>query len=651
MNYLLRPLAIWCLAVVYLSVVPHTARAETTLISDPFTTAGALNGRVPAVTLGGAAWTALTGTGAPTAAGGTLAMKQINQTDSIDLGANYIATHPGVYTMSLDVTMPAGTSGEYVGIGFVVNPVATSPLSYSLSSPGRNPNGGTNGGTPWMLLQQAGGARVYSHDSTYIYYSNNSYPAGFPSGTTHHLKLVLDTSLPQWVLTAYIDAVALDMNSANSSISYTFATNPTAIRYVAISAATGPDTATLDNFTLTYEPRVTPPVLPSDTLVDSVGVGLHTWSGRYGPISTPQILSKLTGAGIRHARDWLAIDKPIGTSAWQQIGAAGVGMDFVITPNWGTIPQRLAYLKNNNLVPYTEFIEDPNEPNSGTNWAPATVTFCTDLATAFGNDPVTTNIPILAPALAQNATVAADHVTLGDISSLVDFGNTHPYPGGAMPTANLVNEMPREAANVANKPQIVTETGYHNAVTTTSGFNPASETATSLYLPRLFFEYLQMGVKRTYWFDLLDNYSDADVAAGITHDYEAHFGLIRSADNYAEKPAYAALKNLITIMKDPGTTFTPAAPSYSITGSSDLKSSLFQKRDGTYRLAIWRNVSVYNSSRVDVVPPNVTVTVAFTSPKTVKTYFPTTAATVANTYTNVYSVQIPLSGQVAILQF
>lgn len=414
---------------------------------------------------------------------------------------------------------------------------------------------------------------------------------------------------------------------------------------VSYSGGTGND------LVLTVVPNNAIPVFQSDYFVDSIGVGIHAWVGR-GSGNAIIIKDKLVNAGVRNVRDWLAIDKPHGTVAWQLLRDNGIRICFTLTPNWGGIAAMKQHLISNDLVDCVEYLEGPNEPNSGSNWSPSTIAFCLDLFNRFKSDPITADIPILVPALALRAAdMTPDHNALGDLSAYVDFGNSHPYPGGGKPMTNLLNEMTLSQINVGSKPMVVTETGYHNALSTTNGHNPASEAATALYLPRLYLEYFSKGVVRTYWFDLLDNFTEAEAAAKGYPDIEAHFGLVRY--DFSDKPAYNALKNLISIMKDPGARFVPTPVSYTISGSADVKSLLFQRRDGKYQLAIWRDVSVWNNStRVDIVPPSATITVTFPGPRSqVNVFFPTTSSNIANTYNNVTSVQIPLQGQVAILRF
>src|SRR5437588_97453 len=79
-------------------------------------------------------------------------------------------------------------------------------------------------------------------------------------------------------------------------------------------------------------------------------------------------------------------------------------------------------------------------------------------------------VPVYGPSLVQSTSYSA----AGDLSGSLDCGNLHPYPGGALPTAVLFTDLTLEKLVAGNKPVCVTESGYHNATSTTDGHLPAS---------------------------------------------------------------------------------------------------------------------------------------------------------------------------------
>jgi hypothetical protein len=99
------------------------------------------------------------------------------------------------------------------------------------------------------------------------------------TGSTHNIKLQLDTSTPSWTLNASIDGTAVDLNgSSNTGTAYTYAagSNPTASHYVGIATAQNSGqvgtVGTIDNFVLTGP--VPAPEPGTVGLLGLAGVGL-----------------------------------------------------------------------------------------------------------------------------------------------------------------------------------------------------------------------------------------------------------------------------------------------------------------------------------------------------------------------------------------
>jgi len=239
-------------AVAGVSLFAQAARSQT-LYLDQFSTSGSLNGTKPNTSFNNATWTALGGVAGPSSNGSVLSVPTtVAQTNTLDLGSNYFSTHAGVYTLSMDVNIPAGSGSPWLALGFVTNPVTGGTLSSTASNSGLNPNGGTNGGSPWMLDRQNGQVNVYGGNGTNSNFLSSSVGA-FPGGTTYTMKLVLDTSVANWTLDAYMGSTQLDLNGASAGNTRTFTTNPTDIRYVGFSFSPSGGsigTITADNFSL-----------------------------------------------------------------------------------------------------------------------------------------------------------------------------------------------------------------------------------------------------------------------------------------------------------------------------------------------------------------------------------------------------------------
>ncbi|MBC8127412.1 MAG: hypothetical protein H8M99_09770, partial [Gloeobacteraceae cyanobacterium ES-bin-144] len=183
---------------------------------------------------------------------------------------------------------------------------------------------------------------------------------------------------------------------------------------------------------------------------------------------------------------------------------------------------------------------------------------------------------------------------LGDIGAWCDFSNIHPYPGGSEPETgpglgtDLGTGIKVAHALAAERPIIITETGYHSASENGNGHVAVSEHAAGIYLPRVFLHNFRSGIVRSYWYELLNSRLSET-------DKEANFGLYRN-DGITIKPAGLAMKNLIALLSDPGPPFRTGVLDYSLSDSM-AQSVLFQKRNGEFWLALWLNSSLADSHR------------------------------------------------------
>ncbi|MEP7086817.1 MAG: hypothetical protein ABI884_05740, partial [Gemmatimonadota bacterium] len=213
---------------------------------------------------------------------------------------------------------------------------------------------------------------------------------------------------------------------------------------------------------------------------------------------------------------------------------------------------------------------------------------------------------------------------IGDISGSMDAGNLHPYPNGTIPSSALVSTQNNSSVlNAAHKSWWVTETGYYTSPNATTGvYQPGvSETAQGKYVPRLYLDYFNAGIVHTSVYEIIDEHVSLA-------DAEANYGLMHN--DGSPKPAYTAMKNMLTLLADPGSAFTPTTSlSYTLAGTTGtIRQSLFQKRDGRFYLVLWNDVVVYNTSgKSDISNATVAVTVQFAvQPRSISRYQPLTSA-------------------------
>ena len=251
-----------------------------------------------------------------------------------------------------------------------------------------------------------------------------------------------------------------------------------------------------------------------------------------------------------------------------------------------------------------ELVEGPNEPDlrNVRDWG-ALLTRC------FANLRLNRALPVpfVAPAMGN----AFDTPKLGNISQFVDIGAIHRYFSGFNPETTgfwksnacgtwgamsfYICEARINAGPTA--PLYITETGY-------TTFGEVDETTAGKYISRVLLFDSLAGIVRTYVYELHDDGTD-------TTNSEDGYGLFRY--DGTPKPAFDAVRNEIALLSDPGPSFSPKALAYSVTGPADLRHELFQKRDGTYVLAMWRAARSWNPNtfrEIPVAPGAVTVTFA-----------------------------------------
>lgn len=361
---------------------------------------------------------------------------------------------------------------------------------------------------------------------------------------------------------------------------------------------------------------------PADHLVEAFGVGTHLGYLDTAYADVDRVVAALTRLGVRHVRDNLSSFKPQLYAAMEKVADAGIGFNLVMgRPNDWDTPENLVQTLATELRPgVVESIEGANEWNisrfRGPDWVGELRRHQRALYAAAKAEPATAHLPVLAPALGMRT----GFEELGDLGDAADIGNAHIYPGGQLPSTYLPYLLHTQRVVVPDAPVYVTESGYHNAMATPQDHAPTTESAAGIYLPRLLLEHFAAGTERLYVYELLDERPDPDKT-----NREMHFGLLR--DDFTPKPAYDALRRLLALADDPGPSFTPGSLSYRVAQApADLRQVLLQRRDGTFVLVMWRDVSVYDRvARRDRAVAPARVRVELAAPATVRVHRPSLA--------------------------
>lgn len=393
---------------------------------------------------------------------------------------------------------------------------------------------------------------------------------------------------------------------------------------------------------------------------DSVGVCTHPTYFNTVHNREADIAKAIAALGIGHVRNSLMWSDNGGwnDAAWSRMaswGQAGIrsswGADRCSIRNGAKVSLNQWLTKTSQLDPLAPTaIEGTNEANmfcGGTGWEAAERAHVQALYVAVrgSSDPRIHSLPVFGPSFAYGPQKA-----VGDLSAWITHGNLHPYMGGEPPTVSRIKpQMEAHRINFGNRPYVATECGYHTALqqarnpdgSPKSGAQAAVDERTqAVYTIRQLLQHWHERIVRTYLYEAID--LNANPA-----DSESCFGLLRN--DLSTKPSALAVKRLLAIVGNSA----PAAVKALVIGAEkqpdDLQGLGFQRRGGSYALALWRQVSCWDrlkQQRIGVAPfatrfelPNAT---------TVTAKWPMTGHEEALTVTN-HRVEFPLADEPVIL--
>ncbi len=339
----------------------------------------------------------------------------------------------------------------------------------------------------------------------------------------------------------------------------------------------------------------------ADSFVDSVGVGLHmTYNTSNYYTQWPAVLADLQLLGVRHVRDGFfsfLVDTPY-IGMHQQLAAAGIKTNYVMPISSTTTPALVESVTKQ--LGDIEAVEGPNEcdltGNCGTTPAEGLANMLAFMPTVDGSGTAA-KVPVFAASLAQYPSFSE----VGNLVSEMTYNNLHVYNNGRNPGTpgwfctdaegngcwSLPFWLDMTQIDGPKMPVVMTETGYV-MVDNPQQYQIPESTGAS-YIPRTLLLTYMHGIKRTYLYELLDEWSSPG------------YGLID--ENMNPKPAFVALQNLIANLTDKGSSFTPGKLAYSLTGGgSTLKQILFQKRDGSFWLVLWLEQSSWDEVNLVETP-------------------------------------------------
>lgn len=374
--------------------------------------------------------------------------------------------------------------------------------------------------------------------------------------------------------------------------------------------------------------------------VNSIGVNTHfgyydTTYGKYEQILKPRLLE----LGVKHIRDGTYNQDVV--RKYREVGQAGIRL-LLITSSDRAVSQAKAI---GDMLWGVEAVNEPDMRRYEGGWVKFACREQQNLYQAIRQDSELNHIPVVGLSLAN---IRRSPSELGDISQWMDYGGMHPYAAGEYPSKHWGWGMSMESALgearkvSGDKPLLVTECGYHNRIAE-KGHPGVSEQAAAIYHLHLFFIYFNQGVERSYKYELLDLKDDEKMS-----DKECHFGLVRSDGSV--KPSFTAIKNLIWLLDDEPKDFRCRDLEYAVESDAVIRTTLLQKSDGSWWLALMREVDVFDlKSGQDVAVEPIKVSVKFARKMDVCCYKPNHSVEPIAELESVRSVECMMDGCVQLL--
>jgi hypothetical protein len=395
---------------------------------------------------------------------------------------------------------------------------------------------------------------------------------------------------------------------------------------------------------------------PAASFIDSIGVNTHYGNGIYvgsNAYADRRIDAKLAELGVRHIRDHSWNDTALALVDNLNL-AYGVKANLILGETTRSPEQLVGLLKAH---PAYEAIEGLNEPDFSTrsyggltddrtnNIYSATRAFQNDLYAAVKADPATASTLVLSPAMGRSNKSQYLIPTNFDVAAMHSYAWASPATSANQPSYGVDQALTDMATLRGNKPLMATESGYYNEPASSSKAVP--EAIAGKYTPRLYAEFFNRGISRTYLYELADQGPDKSVR-------EQNFGLLRY--DMTEKPAFTALKNLIHVLDDATEgSGGQGSLNFSMSSSSSVASvhhTLLQKKDGTFELLLWQEVLSYNSTtKAEINTPPQALTLSFDRTfNMLSTYLPGSSTTATAVSYDSSSITLNVPDQVLVLE-
>ena len=345
---------------------------------------------------------------------------------------------------------------------------------------------------------------------------------------------------------------------------------------------------------MAYTPTLS--ALPAETqavnasaFLDTIGINTHMmnkWGGNaYADVG--RVEWQLNYIGVKHIRDCFCDD--YGTETLKKL-SADIGTRVNLWANGAIYDRVIAGVKANPKI--IDSVEGANEADTfpqnfqGLTGVQAGVALQKKFFADVKGYAATASVPVNSLTVIHNESLPI----IGDISPYTNRTSSHIYPqwggyNGELPYPYIQIIAKKMNAMAPGKPSVITEGGWW----TKPHPRGVTETVHAKYTLNYLLDAYKQGIVRTYLYELLDEYPDADGSK-----MDSHFGLFRY--NGTAKPAAVALHNMTTILADAGKVVSPGKLSYSVDGMPATGYQLLmQKSDGTFVLALWNDARIWDN--------------------------------------------------------
>jgi hypothetical protein len=358
------------------------------------------------------------------------------------------------------------------------------------------------------------------------------------------------------------------------------------------------------------------------TFVGSLGVNTHVADTTGGYANRTNTINAIKYLGVKNLRD---CPSARAVTVWPAVAAA-TGAKFIAymprsSPSsmqkaLGYVPQ----LKNAGLLKY---LEGANEPDT----APAmsagnSLSYARSFQPKVYSTGKSLGLKVINLSVGAGWTSAdgwqGNYDSIGNLAAYADFANAHTYPvvqtGMPYKTVKRINDLAQLGA--VGRPAFITELGWNTS--------SAAQTTIAKNLMNGLMDAALLRNAGTYVYALFD-------------DSSGKWGLMNN--DATPRAAGKALRNLVTLLKDPGT-ISPGSLTFELVGMQTERRMLFRKSDGAYWLAIWDETA---GARTITLKLNSTA-------NSIKVYDPTNSTTPIQTVNNARTASISVNDRPLLIR-